>query len=96
LTDERTYRALTGQSISSIYNLLPMFKEALISFKSNKKDRKRAIGGGQKGKLPTTKAKLVFILIYLKVYPTYNLFGVLKQMLWISKAAIIYIRTGIR
>ena len=36
LTDERTCRALTGQSISSIYNLLPMFEEALISFKSNK------------------------------------------------------------
>ena len=78
LTDERTCRALTGQSISSIYNLLPMFEEALISFKSNKKDRKRAIGGGQKGKLPTTKAKLVFILIYAvvdkapRVYPWVN------------------------
>lgn len=79
LTDERTCRALTGQSISSIYNLLPMFEEALISFKSNKEDRKRAIGAGQKGKLPTTKAKLVFILIYLKVYPTYDLFGVLTN-----------------
>lgn len=78
LTDERTCRALTGQSISSIYNLLPMFEEALISFKSNK-DRKRAIGGGQKGKLPTTKAKLVFILFYLKVYPTYDLFAVLTN-----------------
>ena len=64
LTDERTCRALTGQSISSIYNLLPMFEEALESCKSSKKDRKRAIGGGQKGKLPTTQTKLVFILLY--------------------------------
>ncbi|ASG68904.1 hypothetical protein CDV26_11420 [Francisella halioticida] len=79
LTDERICRALTGQSISLIYNLLPMFEEALISFKSNKKDRKRAIGGGQEGKLPTTKAKLIFILIYLKVYPTYDLFRVLTN-----------------
>lgn len=79
LIDERTCRALTGQSISSVYNLLPIFEEALIAFKSKKKDRKRAIGGGQKGKLPTTKAKLVFILIYLKVYPTYDLFAILTN-----------------
>lgn len=37
-----------------------------------KPKRKRKAGAGQKGKLPTVEAKLLFILFYLKTYPTYD------------------------
>jgi hypothetical protein len=37
--------------------------------------RRRKPGGGQKGKLPTEHDKLVFLLYYLKVYPTFDVLG---------------------
>lgn len=77
--DDRTCKALTGQSVESFNLLLPDFKQALISSKSQNKDRKRAFGGGRKGSVPTYTDKLLFILIYLKVYPTYDLFGILTN-----------------
>jgi len=77
--DDRTCKALTGQSVESINLLLPLFEQALISSKSQNKDRKRAIGGGRKGSIPTSIDKLLFILIYLKVYPTFDLFGILTN-----------------
>ena len=43
-----------------------MFEELLQSLQSSKKYRKRAIGV-QKDKLAITEAKLVFILLYLKI-----------------------------
>lgn len=77
--DDRTCKALTGQSVESIYLLLPLFEKALTSSKSKNKNRKRAVGGGRKGSIPTSIDKLLFILIYLKVYPTFDLFGILTN-----------------
>ncbi|GAK49878.1 hypothetical protein U14_01102 [Candidatus Moduliflexus flocculans] len=37
--------------------------------------RQRQPGAGQKGKLPTSSEKLVFIQSYWKVYPTYDVLG---------------------
>ena len=48
--DDRTCKALTGQSIESFNLLLPLFEQALISSKSQN-----------------------------KVYPTYDLFGILTN-----------------
>ncbi len=42
-------------------------------FEAGKRQRKP--GGGQKGKLPTAHEKLVFLLYYLKVYPTFDVLG---------------------
>ena len=79
MKDDRTCKALTGQSVESFNLLLPHFEQALISSRSQNKDRKRAIGGGRKGNIPTVTDKLLFILIYLKVYPTYDLFVILTN-----------------
>ena len=79
IKDDRTCKALTGQSVESFNLLLPQFEHALISSKSQNKNRKRAIGGGRKGRIPTVTDKLLFILIYLKVYPTFDLFGILTN-----------------
>jgi hypothetical protein len=41
--------------------------------------RKRAIGGGRKGDLPEDADKLLYILLYLKLYPTYDALAVLTN-----------------
>jgi hypothetical protein len=46
----------------------------------NVKDRQRKMGAGQKGFLPGTLDKLVFILLYLKCYPTYDVQGFLFNL----------------
>lgn len=79
MKDDRTCKALTGQSIESFNRLLPQFEQAFIASKSKNKNRRRAIGGGRKGNIPTYTDKLLFILIYLKVYPTFDLLGVLTN-----------------
>jgi hypothetical protein len=35
------------------------------------------VGGGRKGDLPTDEDKLIFILLYFKLYPTYDALAVL-------------------
>lgn len=39
----------------------------------------RAVGGGRKGDLPTDEDKLLYILMYLKLYPTYDALSVLAD-----------------
>lgn len=70
--DPRAIKALTGSSYQEFTNLLPSFEKALISIKKENKDRKRGIGGGQKGHLKTTADKLFFTLFYIKTYPTFD------------------------
>ncbi len=44
-----------------------------------KPQRKRKVGGGRKGDLPTDEDKLLYILMYLKIYPTYDVLAVLSN-----------------
>jgi len=76
--NNRLCKALTGLSIQEFKNLLPSFEEALKrERKLRKPERKRAVGAGQKGTLHTGEKKLVFILIYLKTYPTFDVLAFL-------------------
>jgi len=80
LKSNRLSKALTGLSISEFEALLPIFDTCLIAYRHQLKPvRKRKMGGGQKGSLPTTADKLAFILMYLKVYPTYDVMGYLSN-----------------
>lgn len=69
----RACKALTGMTPYEIEQLVLLFtanlKEYRIKLLPN---RKRKMGGGQKGKLPSVVEKLIFVLIYLKIYPTYD------------------------
>lgn len=63
-----------------LQNLLPAFSESLTrhSFVVKPKEkRQRKLGGGRRGHLPTIMDKLVFILMYLKTYPTFDVMGFL-------------------
>lgn len=79
LRDNRLCKAVTGCSIEEFNILLITFEAELYIQKKEKPNRKREVGAGCKGKLPTSAHKLAFILIYLKVYPTFDLFGLLTD-----------------
>jgi hypothetical protein len=71
----RAIKALIGLSYQEFIDLVPTFEKVLTEMKRENKNRIRAIGGGRKGALRTTEAKLFFILFYLKTYPTFDVLG---------------------
>lgn len=73
----RAMKALTGLSYNEFTALVPLFSHAMYTIKAENKDRKRAVGGGQKGKLRTPEEKLFFVLFYYKTYPTFDVMGFL-------------------
>ena len=80
LKNSRVAKAVTGMTPRELQVLLPIFDQCLVQYRYElrpKHKRKRALGGGKKGDLPTTFDKLVFVLMYLKVYPTYDVMGFL-------------------
>ena len=82
IRDERQKRALTGVATEKFSTLEAAFGLALDDEKERayqeglvQGKRQRKPGGGQKGKLPSVSAKLIFLLYYLKVYPTFDVLG---------------------
>ena len=74
----RVTQAVLGISGAEFGRLLPTFSTCLIAHRAElKPDRIRKIGGGRKGDLPTDEDKLLYILLYLKLYPTYDAMAVL-------------------
>jgi hypothetical protein len=80
--DDRHMRSLTGVSLTQFEILLDVF--TMIYFKLQwqayqdglaARTRKRRPGGGRKGALPTMRDKLLFLLYYFKVYPTFDVLG---------------------
>ena len=77
--DERQLRALTGLSYAEFIDLLPTFHQLIVcEYKSRK--RQKALGSGRIGKLggftmEHSAKKLLAVLIWLKAYPTYDVFG---------------------
>ena len=75
-------RALIGVTMEKFSTLEAAFALALADEKERAYQeglatgkRKRKPGSGQKGKLLTIYDKLVFLLYYLKVYPTFDVLG---------------------
>jgi len=82
IRDDRQMRALTGLSINQFDILLDAFSKAYEklaqeAYQEGLSDgtRKRRPGGGRKGALPTMRDKLLFLLYYFKVYPTFDVLG---------------------
>lgn len=68
----RLCRAVSGMNYEEFSVLVPVFQKAVYELQMQKPDRKRNPGAGQKGKLKTAAEKLLFVLMYLKTYPTYD------------------------
>jgi len=80
--DERQLKALIGLSFENLIHIEEAFSKAYEArkekaYKEGKAqgERQRAPGGGKKGTLRTIRDKVVFLLYYLKVYPTFVVLG---------------------
>lgn len=72
--------AVLGVTVDEFHKLLPTFSQCLTQHRIQlKPNRKRRVGGGRKGDLPTDEDKLLYILLYLKLYPTYDALAVLTN-----------------
>ena len=78
LKDDRQLRSLIGLGCDEFQKLLNEFTSCLKENHSKnrkgklKKSRQRKIGGGRKSALGSPENQLLFILFYLKTYPTYD------------------------
>lgn len=82
LRDERQLKALTGLSRDKFDTLTTVFAEVYSERRGTYYEqehrqgrRQRKPGGGQKGKLAAAADKLLFVLYYFKVYPTFDVLG---------------------
>jgi hypothetical protein len=75
--NDRLMRALTGLNQKAFDELLTSFSQAYETAQMSTKQRQRAPGAGRKANLETHSDKLFFILLYFKVYPTFDLAGIL-------------------
>lgn len=79
-SQSRVTQAVLGVSIEEFDKLLSTFSQCLKEHRMKlRPKRKRAIGGGRRGDLPTDEDKLLYILLYLKLYPTYDAMAVLTN-----------------
>lgn len=75
IRDDRQAKALTGCTLAMLQELLPIFDQLFrvaVTARIPVSERQRAFGGGKRGVLKTTEDKLVYVLLYLKAYPTYD------------------------
>lgn len=80
LKNPRMCQSIFGVSKAEIERLLPMFSQCLITYRYQlTPKRRRKVGGGRKGDLPTAEDKLLYILMYLKIYPTYDVLALLSN-----------------
>ncbi|MBW4541054.1 MAG: hypothetical protein KME43_18230 [Myxacorys chilensis ATA2-1-KO14] len=73
LKQDRLLWAMTGLNCKAFESLLPSFAQAYEQSRVNRDvERQRAMGGGRKATLRTSREKLFYILLYCKCYPTFS------------------------
>jgi hypothetical protein len=95
----RAFRTFTSLDHAEFDTLLPSFEVAWNRYIYNnhikKKTRKRRLGGGRKARLASIEDKLLFILIYFKIYPLQevmaSMFGMSQGRVneWIHKLSAV-------
>ena len=76
IKNERQMRAATGLGSKQFSTVVPIFKKYIDDAKLEKyKNKDRKIGCGKKGDIKTADEKLLFMLFYLKCYPTFDVLG---------------------
>ncbi|NEP20455.1 MAG: hypothetical protein F6J97_26840 [Leptolyngbya sp. SIO4C1] len=73
LKSDRLMGALTGLNRAAFDALVPSFTQAYQAAQLSSKQRQRAPGAGRKANIDSIPDKLFFILLYFKVYPTFDL-----------------------
>jgi hypothetical protein len=87
IRDDRQFKSLAGVSKEQFEMLRKVFCDVYEEKQEEahvkaifQNERKRERGGGQKGKLPTIADKLLFVLYYFKVYPTFDVLASVFNM----------------
>lgn len=81
--DDRLLRALTGLNLKALTALQSSFAQALAEApipRRSQQPRERSVGGGRKPRLASVEDKLIYILVYFKCYPTFDLAGLLFDL----------------
>ena len=73
--NERTMKAVFGLGEEKFEELGERMGQLYVKKLESRKNRKRAVGAGKPGLIPSGRHKLAFILFYLKVYPTFDVMG---------------------
>ncbi|MEM1236134.1 MAG: transposase family protein [Pseudomonadota bacterium] len=97
-TKPRTLCSLTGLRVSEFEALLPSFGDAWDDFireTFEREGRKRAVGAGRKAHLKGLEDKLLFILMYFRLYPTQEVQGFLFGMSQAQANQWIHRLTGV-
>jgi len=81
----QVFKSITGLTVVAFGELLPVFEQAYENSldqqdEQREQPRQRQRGGGRKGALRTIEDKLVFALLYMRVYPTQILQGYLFSL----------------
>lgn len=82
-TNPRLLRAVTGFTRAEVDRLLPAFAAAYtadVAAERAKRPHRRRPGGGRKGQLAEVRDKLLFILVYVHLYPIQEVQGVLFDL----------------
>ncbi len=80
-SSDRSSLALTGMTVFEFNNLLSGFTSALMEAQRARNPKRiRAFGGGRTGLLPTPAHRLFAVLVYMKVYPTYDVLSFLLRL----------------
>ena len=96
---ERQVRAVIGMSPKQFFIILPVFEKFLQAKKEEDKKNKLKPDNGNEGQLKTSTDKLLFMLCYLKCYPSFDVIGFMFDMsgssanTWFSKLLPILIKT---
>ena len=81
LNNDRLLRAMTGLNRKAFNELCQVFgKVYQEKLQVTAQPQKRAQGGGRKARLQSPTAKLFFILVYFKCYPTFDVLGLLFDL----------------
>lgn len=86
LKQDRLFQAMTGLNRKAFDALLPNFS-AVYEQTLLQQPRQRAIGGRRKARLRNLEDKLFYILFYFKSYPTFDLAGLLFEMVVLQRVA---------
>jgi hypothetical protein len=74
-TQPRLSKALIGMPYGEFIRLADAFERALNDIRLAQPGRQRAVGAGRKGVLDSPEARLFFVLLYFKTYPTFDVLG---------------------
>ena len=74
--NQRTMKAVLGLDMAKFTELAQGMDDAWFNVLESKSGRLRAPGAGQPSKIASGAHKLAFILLYLKVYPTFDVMSV--------------------